>query len=208
MRGMILAAGRGARMGDLTLTTPKPLLKVKNRYLIEYSLQALIDAGIRDIIINVSYLGEQIKQVLGNGQRYGVNIYYSEETQALETGGGIYQALSLLGKNPFIVLSSDVITDYPLQNLPKEPQGLAHLVLVDNPDYHPQGDFYFNGKTFTFANIGIYRPELFIDCQPGCFRLGSLLHEAYAKHQVTMEHYSGFWHNLGTPQQLSALLSS
>lgn len=210
MRAMILAAGRGERMGLLTAHTPKPLLRVGNQYLIEYSLQTLMKANIKEVVINICYLGEQIKEALGNGERYGIHIEYSEEVEALETGGGIFQALPLLGKEPFIVLSADVITDYSLQKLPKNPQGLAHLVLVDNPPYHANGDFCLKeGKiycgeksTLTFSNIGIYRPEFFADCQPGKFRLGSLFREKIKEDALTGEHYSGQWHNMGTPDDL------
>lgn len=216
MRGMILAAGRGARMGMLTEDVPKPLLRVGGNHLIEYSIAALKKIGITDIVINIAYRGEQIKQTLGNGARYGVTLHYSEEQEALETGGGIYQALPLLGTEPFIVLSGDVVTDYPLQNLPKEPKGLAHLVLIDNPIYHPQGDFCLAGEkiyrgsetALTFSNVGIYRPELFADCQPGKFRLGTLLQEKIAEEKVTGEYYRGLWYNVGAPedfQQISAL---
>lgn len=207
MRGMILAAGRGTRMGSLTNDTPKALLKLKGHYLIEYSLMSLVKIGIKDIVINICYHGEQIKNALGNGDRYGVKIHYSEEVEALETGGGIFQALPLLGSDPFIVLSCDVVTDFPLQNLPKKPDGVAHLILVNNPPYHPVGDFclkekkvyYGNDQTYTFANVGIYRPELFANCKPGNFRLGTLLKEAIHQDKVTGENYRGIWHNLGAP---------
>ncbi|SRR5579883_123208 len=213
MRAMILAAGRGARMGALTENTPKPLLRVRDRYLIEYSIGALQKIGITEIVINVSYLAEQIKSALGDGKRYGVDIYYSEEKEPLETGGGVFQALPLLGDDPFIILSSDVITDFPLNTLPKEPKSLAHLVVVDNPHYHPTGDFCLEnekifcctGKTFTFSNIGVYRKELFANCQPGHFRLGNLLKQYAADDKITGEHYRGVWHNLGTPDDLIAL---
>jgi MurNAc alpha-1-phosphate uridylyltransferase len=210
MRAMILAAGRGERMKHLTTETPKALLRLGNRYLIEYSITALAKIGVREIIINVCYKAEQIKAALGAGTQYGVKIIYSDEPEALETGGGIFQALSLLGSEPFIVLSCDVVSDYPLQNLPKNPDQLAHLVLVDNPDFHPSGDFCLAGKqiylgndqTYTFGNIGVYRPELFADCKPGKFRLGDLLKQAIQNVQVTGERYSGFWQNFGTPAQL------
>lgn len=213
MRGMILAAGRGSRMGEMTDKTPKPLLRVGDYYLIEYSLKALIKLGIREIIINISYLAEQIKAALGDGSRYGICIQYSEEPEALETGGGILQALPLLGSEPFVALSCDVVTDYPLMKLPKNPPGLAHLVLVDNPSYHSQGDFcLLNEKvycgedaTLTFANIGVYRPELFASCQPGKFKLGKLLQETMMQNQVTGEHYQGIWYNLGTPADLAKI---
>jgi MurNAc alpha-1-phosphate uridylyltransferase len=213
MRAMILAAGRGERMADLTTKTPKPLLRVRDRYLIEYSIIALAKAGIQDVVINIAYLGEHIKSALGDGSRYGVTLHYSEEQEALETGGGIFQALPLLGKEPFIVLSSDIISDYPLQNLMNYPTKLAHLVLVNNPDFHRSGDFCLQEnrilnegtQKLTFSNIGIYKPELFSHCKPGKFKLGDLLREAAANQQVTGEYYQGVWHNLGTPQQLTQL---
>jgi MurNAc alpha-1-phosphate uridylyltransferase len=213
MRAMILAAGRGERMQHLTMDTPKALLRLHGRYLIEYSISALVKAGVEDIVINVCYKAEQIKAALGDGSRYGVNIIYSDEVEALETGGGIFQALPLLGDNPFIVLSCDVISDYHLQNLPREPKKLAHLVMVNNPEFHPKGDFCFHGdyldmssgQTYTFSNIGIYRPELFAGCQPGRFRLGELLRVAIDDVQVTGERYTGFWMNLGTPSQLESM---
>lgn len=210
MRAMILAAGRGGRMGSLTEQTPKPLLRVGQHYLIEYAITALVRAGIREIVINVSYCREQIQATLGDGARYGVAIHYSIEEERLETGGGILHALPLLGNAPFIVLSSDVISEYALENLPQQPQGLAHLVLVSNPVFHPQGDFCLDGqrvycgglRTFTFANIGVYRPELFANCKPGYFRLGTLLSQAIARQQVTGEYFAGKWYNIGTSDQL------
>lgn len=215
MRGMILAAGRGTRMGQLTDDVPKPLLRVAGSYLIEHSIDKFVKLGIRDIVINVSYRAEQIKDAIGNGERYGVMIHYSHEEEALETGGGIFQALPLLGRDAFIVLSSDVISDYSLENLPKSPQSLAHLVLVDNPAFHPRGDFSLEGgrviidsaNTLTYANIGVYRPELFVDCKPGKFRLGDVIKKAIARQQVTGEYFKGLWHNLGTPADLVQLTS-
>lgn len=215
MRAMILAAGRGQRMRELTAEVPKPLLRVKDYYLIEYAIYALANIGVQDIVINICYRGEQIKKILGNGARYGVAIYYSEEKEALETGGGICQALPLLGSEPFIVLSSDVITDYPLEQLPKEPEGLAHLVLVDNPIYYAKGDFSLEKNKvisknaershYTFGNIGIYRPELFANCQTKKFRLGMLLHEQVSQEKITGEYYQGIWYNLGTPEELNKI---
>lgn len=214
MRAMILAAGRGERLRPLTDQTPKPLLEVAGQPLIVYSLQALAAAGIQDIVINIAYLGHLIQAVLGDGNRYGVRIQYSVETQALETGGGVYQALPLLGAEPFIVLSADIWSDYPLQQLPSKLTGLAHLVLVDNPDYHRRGDFSLlsdgqltneGDAKLTFANMGIYHPDLFKDCKPGFFRLGDLLHSAVTRGQVTGEHYHGGWANVGTAEQLIQL---
>lgn len=213
MRAMILAAGRGQRMGALTDDTPKALLKAAGQYLIEYPLKALAKIGIQEIVINICYQREKIKSALGDGSRYGVEIHYSEEIEALETGGGIFQALPLLGNDPFIVLSCDVITNYFLQNLPRNPQYLAHIVLVDNPDFHPRGDFCLEGNRvycgeenrLTFSNIGIYRPALFADCHPGKFRLGDVLIKAIRDGNVTGEHYQGYWQNLGTQAQLEKI---
>lgn len=216
MRGMILAAGRGVRMGSLTDYTPKPLLRIGKKFLIDYSIEALKKAKIKDIVINVSYLHEQIIAAIGDGQKYGVNITYSMEEQALETGGGIFQALPLLGPDPFIVLSSDVISDYPLQTLPEHLKGLAHLVMVDNPDFKPEGDFNLQGNAvsceppcfLTYANIGVIHPKLFAECVPGKFGLGKILKNKAKQNLITGERFQGFWHNLGTPEQLTALTSS
>ncbi len=210
MRGMILAAGRGTRMGPLTVFTPKPLLRVKDHYLIEYSIQAFVTAGIKEIILNVSYLGDQIKKILGNGSRYGVTFAYSEEPEALETGGGILQALPLLGDTPFVVISCDIICDFPLQTLALQPSSLAHLVLVNNPVYHPYGDFglvenqvRLNAQPrFTFGNIGLYHPDLFANYSPGRFRLGDVLKNALPQKSVTGELFQGRWHNVGCPEDL------
>ena len=209
MRAMILAAGRGERMGARTANTPKPLLRVGGKYLIDYSIESLKRAGIKEIVINISYFADQIKSALGDGSRYGVSILYSEEKERLETGGGIFQALPLLG-DEFIVMSSDVITDFPLQQLSCDENKLAHLIVVDNPYYHPRGDFGIrNGKldlqatpTYTFGNIGLYRKELFANCEPGHFRLTNVLMPAINAGKITGEHYRGMWYNIGTPQEL------
>jgi MurNAc alpha-1-phosphate uridylyltransferase len=213
MRAMILAAGRGERMGQLTTQTPKPLLRVGENYLIEYVIAALRRAGISEIVINLSYLGEQIQSALGDGKRYGATIYYSVEPERLETGGGIFQALPLLGKEPFLVMSSDIITDYPLQQLPRHLGGLAHLLMVDNPAFHASGDFELQQglitlgtdpkSKLTFGNIGVYHPKLFAGCEPGHFRLTKVLLPAITRGQVTGEHYRGIWHNVGSIDDLS-----
>jgi MurNAc alpha-1-phosphate uridylyltransferase len=217
MRGMILAAGKGERMGAMTEKTPKPLLKAGGSYLIEHAIQSLIEAGIKEIVINVSYLKEQIIAALGNGTRYGVKLFYSEEAERLETGGGIVKALPLLGTEPFVVLSGDIITDYPIADLWKKPLRLAHLVMVENPAFKPQGDYCLNaqqeiefgpGKTYTFANIGLYRPELFAGRQPVYSPLADLWKEAIIQKQVTGECYQGLWCNVGTPQELAAVKDS
>lgn len=211
MRAMILAAGRGERMGHLTAQTPKPLLRVAGSYLIEYTIANMKRAGITDIVINTAYRGEQIAAALGDGRRYGVNIVYSHEGERLETGGGILKALPLLGDEPFLVVSSDIVTDFPLQMLPAQPAGLVHLVMVNNPDFHPRGDFGLQGgqidlhaePRLTFGNIGIYRPQLFTGSQPGHFPLNKLLFPAIEQGLVTGEHYNGLWFNVGTPEQLN-----
>lgn len=210
MRAMILAAGRGERMGVLTAETPKPLLRVGQHYLIEYAIANLCQAGIKEIVINVAYRGEQIQAALGDGTRYGVAIAYSHEIERLETGGGIFKALPLLGDEPFIVLSADVITNYPLQQLPQTIVGLGHLVMVSNPSYHPAGDFGLNGEhidlavspKLTFGNVSVLSPALFADCQPGHFRLSELLLPAIKRRLITGEHYQGLWYNVGTPDDL------
>lgn len=216
MRAMILAAGRGERMGELTRNTPKPLLRVAGHYLIEYAIFKLANAGIKEIIINVCYQKEQIKTALGDGRQYGVSIVYSEESNRLETGGGIFQALPLLGADPFLVVSCDIISDYAFQDLPTQLTGLAHWVMVENPRFHPAGDFGFQGNliannaipTFTFANIGVYDPKLFSDCKPGHFTLKSVLMPAILNGDVTGELFQGQWYNVGTPEQLDEVCSS
>lgn len=210
---MILAAGRGERMRPLTDHTPKPLLRAGAHALIEYHILGLAQAGIRQIIINHAHLGDQIEQVLGDGHRYGVEIRYSAEGEALETGGGIFRALSLLGDGPFVVVNGDVWTDYPFDQLPV-PAGLAHLVLVDNPPHHPAGDFVLMpdgrvsdavGPRLTFSGIGVYRQELFAACRPGRFPLAPLLRAAMAAGRVSGEHYRGGWVDVGTPERLVEL---
>ncbi len=214
MKAMILAAGRGERMRPLTDRTPKPLLTVGGKPLIQYHLEALARAGVRDIVINHAHLGAQIEQALGDGSRFGVLIHYSPEPEgALETGGGIFQALPLLGPAPFLVVNGDIWTDYPFERLPERPQGLAHLVLVGNPPHHPQGDFALHdgqvledgGHRLTFSGIGVYVPALFAGCEPGRFPLAPLLRRAMAGGQVGGEHYRGRWVDVGTPGRLAEL---
>lgn len=212
MRAMILAAGRGTRMGHLTDSVPKPLLPIGDHYLIEHIILNLKKANISDIVINVAYKGEQIKKALGNGSRYNVQLAFSEEKEpGLETGGGILKALPLLGNSPFLVISGDIITDYPFSQLPTIPLGLAHLVMVNNPSFHPEGDFvlYENGilrrekkSALTFANIGIYHPSLFAQHSVGRFPLIDLLIPAAQQGTLTGEHYQGKWFNITTPTEL------
>ncbi len=213
MKAMILAAGRGERMRPLTDRTPKPLLQVGGRRLIEYHIHNLVAAGIRDLVINHAHLGERIEAFLGDGSRYGAHIQYSVEEQALETGGGVLNALPLLGDAPFVVINGDIWCDYPLQRLPRVLPGLAHLILVDNPDHHPQGDFCLDhGQVnaegeprLTFSGISVLSPALFAGYQPRVFPLAPLLRRAMADAKVSGEHYAGQWWDVGTPARLQAL---
>jgi MurNAc alpha-1-phosphate uridylyltransferase len=214
MKAMILAAGRGERMRPLTDTVPKPLLRIGGQTLIERHVYALAQAGITGLVINHAHLGEQIVRALGDGDAYGVNIRYSPETEAsLETGGGIMNALPLLGNEPFLVVNGDIWTDFPFASLPSRIDGLAHLVMVDNPEHHPQGDFSLSeGRLsqqgpamLTFGGIGVYLPELFAGCRPGAFPLGPVLRNAMDAGQVSGEHYTGNWFDIGTPERLDAV---
>ena len=210
---MILAAGRGERMRPLTDKLPKPLLKVGGVSLIERLIQALVSAGLGDILVNHAHLGQQILETLGDGRRYGANIVYSHESEGgLETGGGIFRALDLLS-DPFLVVNGDILTDYPFDGLSAVIPGLAHIVLVDNPPHHPQGDFHLTGdhvatqgpNKLTFSGIGVYRKALFRDCSPGKFPLAPVLRTAIAAGEVTGEHYGGRWWDIGTPERLAQL---
>lgn len=208
---MILAAGRGERMRPLTDTVPKPLLQVGNKTLIEHHINALEKAGIRNLVINHAYLGEKIEAFLGSGEKYGVRIAYSAEGhgKALETGGGIFNALPLLGDTPFIVVNADIWTDYDFSQLSIN-DSLAHLVLVANPEHNQSGDFAIKqGKLvsegspkFTYSGIGIYRAELFKGCNAGAFPLAPLLRDAMKRGQVSGEYYPGNWLDVGTPERL------
>lgn len=216
MKAMILAAGRGERMRPLTDTTPKPLLPVAGRPLIVHLIEALVRASFSELVINHSYLGDRIEEAIGDGSRYGARICYSAEVEgALETGGGIYRALPLLG-DVFLVVNGDVWTDYPFARLREPRDELAHLVLVDNPAHHPHGDFALSadavrtegGPRFTFAGIAAYRAALFAGCAPGRFPLAPLLRHAIEAGEVTGEHYRGRWVDVGTPERLHALENS
>jgi MurNAc alpha-1-phosphate uridylyltransferase len=217
MKTMILAAGRGERMRPLTDHTPKPLLSVAGKTLIEHTINQLVAAGFTELVINHAHLGQQIEDRLGNGDALGANIVYSPEgDEALETAGGIVNALPLLGKEPFLVVNGDIATDFPFAELKKITIDLAHIVLVDNPLHHPQGDFALDntGKVtenehqrFTFSGIGLYHPDLFSKIQPGKSKLAPLLREAVAARKLTGQHYSGFWLDIGTPERLQELES-
>lgn len=215
MRALIFAAGRGLRMRPLTDTTPKPLLRAGGRMLIEHHLVRMAAAGITDVVINVSHLAAQFPAALGDGRRYRLRLHYSEEgPEPLETGGGMLRALPLLGAEPFLAVSADVVSDFDYARLPREPAGLAHLVMVPNPGFHPAGDFWLEGgrindigagERLTFGNIGVYRPELVASEAGGAFRLAPLLVRAMHAGKLTGERYAGFWRNVGTPLQLTLL---
>jgi MurNAc alpha-1-phosphate uridylyltransferase len=211
---MILAAGRGERLAPLTDAIPKPLLKVGPRCLIEYHRDALIKAGVDQIVINVAHLADMIIERLGHSAQNDTQICYSREpSEALETGGGIHNALPLIKSDPFIVVNGDIWTDYNFANLRKPLTKLAHLVLVQNPDHNPKGDFSLRGSdviandtdhplSLTFSGIGVYRAELFEKCVPGRFALAPLLHQAIAAGTVSGEMYSGRWMDVGSPVNL------
>jgi len=214
MHAMILAAGRGERMRPLTDVTPKPLLCAGGRALIEYHLDNLVRAGITDIVINHAHLGAQIEAALGNGARFGARIRYSAEPEgALETGGGIHQALPLLGAGPFLVVNGDIWADFDYATLPSDFTGEAYLVLIDNPEHHPAGDFCLqngyvhecDGSRLTFSGIGLYRASLFAGRAPGKFPLAPLLRAAMTRNAVQGMHYQGRWRDIGTPQRLAEL---
>lgn len=219
MRAMILAAGRGERMRPLTDATPKPLLPAGGRPLITWHIAALVRAGIRDIVINHAHLGAQIEATLGDGAQYGAHIRYSPEREALETAGGIAQALPLLGEAPFLVVNGDIACDYDFAQLPRVAAALAargllgHLVLVPNPNHHAQGDFFLDGdrvaaqgERLTFSGIGVYRPALFAAVRRGeKARLAPLLHAAMAARALSGERHAGRWMDVGTPARLAEL---
>ncbi len=209
MKAMILAAGRGERLRPLTDATPKPLLEIQGQPLIVRHLQRLHATGFTDIVINVSWLADKIKNYLGDGSRYGVRIRYSEEVDGpLETGGGILNALPLLGENPFLVVSSDIHTDFPFQTLQSSLKygDLAHLVMVENPPHHPQGDFHLSAAgrlqadgtpRLTYSGIGVHHPAFFKGCSPGKFPMLPWWREAMRSGRVSGQLYSGLWKDVG-----------
>ncbi|MBV7494209.1 N-acetylmuramate alpha-1-phosphate uridylyltransferase MurU [Pseudomonas sp. NPDC086112] len=213
MKAMILAAGKGERMRPLTLTTPKPLVRAGGVPLIEYHLRALATAGFSEIVINHAWLGQQIEDYLGDGSRYGVSIQYSAEGEPLETGGGIFRALPLLGDEAFVVVNGDIWTDYDFSVLHQPIAGLAHLVLADNPAHHPSGDFALvdghvqdgrsDTSTLTYSGIAVLHPHLFDGCSAGAFKLAPLLRKAMADGQVTGERLNGHWVDVGTHERLA-----
>ena len=229
MKAMILAAGRGERMRPLTDKTPKPLLKVGGKPLIVWHLERLAKAGFKKIVINHAHLGEQIEGALGNGAEWGMSIQYSPEKVALETAGGIAKALDLLtentnGNKPFLVVNGDTYTDIDFGTLAPSHlygevegaiiQQLAHLVLVNNPPQHPQGDFaieadilkHSGAQMLTYSGVGVYHPDLFADIVKGePAKLAPLLRKAIDNKRATAQYYQGVWHDIGTPERLKKL---
>ncbi len=214
MKAMILAAGRGERMRPLTDHTPKPLLKVGGKSLIVWHLERLAAAGFKHVVINHAHLGEQIEAALGDGVAWGLHIQYSPEKIALETAGGIANAMHLLGDAPFLVVNGDVFTDIDFSVLKLAATDLVHLVMVDNPPQHAAGDFALrNGRLaadgsekLTFSGVGIYHPKLFADITPGeAAKLAPLLKAAMMQGLVSGSHHRGIWHDIGTPERLQAL---
>jgi MurNAc alpha-1-phosphate uridylyltransferase len=216
MKAMILAAGRGERMRPLTDHTPKPLLKVGGKPLIVWHLENLANAGFKEIIINHAHLGTQIESYLGNGSAWQLHIEYSPEKIALETAGGIANALHLLTENgsknaPFLVVNGDVFTEIDFIQLHLSNQNLAHLVLVENPPQHPNGDFAIQAgylkndgeKKYTFSGVGVYHPHLFENIQRGsAAKLAPLIREAITQMKASAELFHGVWHDIGTPERL------
>jgi N-acetyl-alpha-D-muramate 1-phosphate uridylyltransferase len=219
LRAMILAAGRGERMRPLTDRTPKPLLEVGGKPLIVWHIENLVGAGIREIVVNHSHLGRQIEAALGDGSRFGASIRYSPEEHALETAGGIANALPLLGGDLFIVINGDIYCEYDFARLTARADTMrsngdtAHLVMVSNPAQHPDGDFGLlqqriteGTPKLTFSGIGVYRPGLFADIPRGSIApLAPLLRAQIALGKVSGEHHRGLWVDVGTPQRLTEL---
>ncbi len=220
MKAMILAAGRGMRMRPLTDHTHKGLLKVAGVPMLEQHVKHLSNIGIKDIVINVSYLAEQIQTFLGTGQQYGVKIRYSIEEMPLEVGGGIIKALPLLGVDPFITINCDVWTDFPLQSLAEKLRNHdGHIVLVNNPEHRQQGDFHLNNEkvellnltkspknNYTFSGIAIYHPRIFADFSHDCLQpMLPILKKAIQTKRLSGEYYQGMWNDIGTPERLAAI---
>ncbi|KAF3981520.1 MAG: nucleotidyltransferase family protein [Methylococcales symbiont of Hymedesmia sp. n. MRB-2018] len=215
MKAMILAAGRGKRMRPLTDTMPKPLLLAAGKPIIQYTIEQLVDAGFNDIVINIAHLGKQLKQVLADGKQFNASIAYSDEgNMALETAGGIINALPLLGSDPFLLVNGDIANDFPFHTLLNKKINRAHLVLIANPGHHPEGDFHLADNhilaaqgqpTLTYSGIGLYHPDLFKNIPPGIKKLAPLLRQAMAENQVSGEKFDGFWMDIGTPERLKEL---
>ncbi|MBL4659587.1 MAG: nucleotidyltransferase family protein [Alcanivoracaceae bacterium] len=216
MRAMILAAGKGERMRPLTLVKPKPLLEVCGTTLIEHHIINLKNAGFSRIIINISWLGQQIIQKLGSGSQYGVDIRYSSEgPEPLETGGGMLKALPLIGDEPFLVVNGDIKTNFDFRDLKRDIKSLAHLILVNNPSHNSNGDFSIDGNEnlsfqalkpkYTYSGIGIYHPQLFSGLKNGKFSVIPLLKQAMNKQLISGQLFNGKWNDIGTIGRLTEI---
>lgn len=213
MIAMILAAGRGERMRPITASLPKALVEVHGRSLLERHLDALSEAGIKNVVINLGWHGEQIAERIGSGANYGLSVAYSPEgDDILETGGGIHRALPLLGDDPFLVVNADVFTDMPLA-LTLDHDMLGHLVLVPKPEHKQRGDFGLEdglllnsgSRPYTFSGVAVYRPEFFADAEPGRFPLAPMLRSATEDRRLSASLYTGLWEDVGTPERLADL---
>lgn len=224
MKAMIFAAGRGERLRPLTDHTPKPLVEVRGKPLIAWHLEKLAALGVRDVVVNTSWLARQFPATLGDGSRWGLRLHFLYEGEhALETGGGMLNALRLLGNEPFLLANGDVFCDVDFATLPRRPAALAHLLLVDRPAYAAHGDFSLtaDGRVhaegtplLTYAGIGVFNPALFNDWQrhvpnasgtPPRFPLAPLLRAAMAHGAISGTHHRGLWTDVGTPERLAAL---
>ncbi|MBO3659918.1 nucleotidyltransferase family protein [Acinetobacter variabilis] len=219
MKAMILAAGLGNRMRPLTLHTPKPLLEVGGKSLIVWHIEKLAAMGVNEIVINTAWLGEKLAQALGDGSQFGIKILWSHEGEGLETAGGIINALPLLGDEPFILVNGDVWTtmDFtPLLNV-ELGENLAHLVLVQNPEQHPNGDFtladgkayifdqQISGENLTFSGVSVIHPKMFAGLEAGKRPLAPLLKAAMLENKIAASKLTGIWVDVGTPERLNAL---
>ncbi|HTC27016.1 N-acetylmuramate alpha-1-phosphate uridylyltransferase MurU [Dyella sp.] len=224
---LIFAAGLGERMRPLTDRTPKPLLAVRGKPLVVWHLEKLAAIGVHYVVMNTSHLADQFPEALGNGSRWGLRIRYAYEGPVpLETGGGMLNALTLLGPEPFIAINGDIWTDADFSQLPAEPRGVAHLMLVDNPSHHPEGDFALDQQgvvhndgdaRLTFSGIGVYRRELLdnwrdvigdnadANAKPPRFKIAPVLRAAINQGAITGTHYRGAWTDVGTPERLASL---
>lgn len=220
MKAMILAAGLGQRMRPLTDSLPKPLLSAGGKPLLQYHLEALARIGVTEVIINLAYLGDKIREFVGDGSRFGLQVSFSPEPEPLETAGALVQAMPLLGEAPFLLINGDVWSDYPLAQLYQHllrPGIKAHLILVANPEFHPLGDFALDPQglltadvalpKYTFAGISLIDPQLIIQYPESRrkFPLSEVLHYGMAQGQISAEIYSGCWSDVGTPQRLHQL---
>ena len=229
-RALVFAAGKGERLRPLTNDTPKPLLRVGGKRLIEWHLENLARAGVREVVINIAWLADKFEAALGDGSRWGLRLHYSHEgAEPLETGGGMLQALRILGDAPFIAVNGDIWCDYDFARLPTRPRAMAHLVVVDNPPQHAKGDFHLEANgilrgegepKLTYSGIGVYDPRILLgwrevigpvagtELHPPRFKLAPLLFDAMRRGEIHGEYHDGRWHDVGTPERLAELDAS